>query len=194
MSRVAWIKTDSFLFVVSFSARSRSRSRKRNERRSTEREREKEREEEKEESGGGMQRGKWCSKKLASTFKWNLKIPGSIPGSTLREIIHPKTTTKHPKIVFDNTQRKFLILSWNPLNFDNPIIVLRKTYKANTSNQSTHSIVSQLKRLLKVNLNLLREQKQYKEKSFYFRLNNNRPRNKSMDDSNNISSNTNTWK
>ena len=29
---------------------------------------------------------------VASTLDWNLKIPGSIPGSTLREIIHPKTT------------------------------------------------------------------------------------------------------
>ena len=57
-----------------------------------EREREKESEEEKEESGGGTQRGKWCSKKPASTLDWNLKVPGSIPGSTLREIIHPKST------------------------------------------------------------------------------------------------------
>ena len=55
-------------------------------------EREKESEEEKEESGGGTQRGKWCSKKPASTLDWNLKVPGSIPGSTLREIIYPKTT------------------------------------------------------------------------------------------------------
>ena len=105
MGRVAWIKTDQFLwwwlvffcFCVSFSARSRSREKekqekrwKRNERRS--REREKESEEKKEESGGGTQREKWCSKKPASTLDWNLKVPGSIPGSTLREIIHPKTT------------------------------------------------------------------------------------------------------
>ena len=52
------------------------------------REREKESEEEKEESGGGTQRGKWCSKKPASTLDWDLKVLGS----TLREIIHPKTT------------------------------------------------------------------------------------------------------
>ena len=105
MGRVAWIKTDQFLWwrfvCVSFLARSRSREKekqekrwKRNERRSTEREsereREKESEKEKEESVGGTQRGKWCSKKPASTLDWNLKVPGSIPGSTLREIIYPQ--------------------------------------------------------------------------------------------------------
>ena len=109
MGRVAWIKTDQFLrwwrvFFASVSRReaeaeaekrrNRKKRWKRNERRSTEREREREKEseEEKEESGGGTQRGKWCSKKPASTLDWNLKVPGSIPGSTLREIIHPKTT------------------------------------------------------------------------------------------------------
>ena len=53
--------------------------------RQRERERKKESEREKEESGGGTQRGKWCSKHFRL-------IPGSIPGSTLREIIHSKTT------------------------------------------------------------------------------------------------------
>ena len=45
-----------------------------------EREKEKESEEEKEENGGGMKRGKWCSKKPTSTLDWNLKVPASIPG------------------------------------------------------------------------------------------------------------------
>ena len=59
-----------------------------------EKEREKEsEEEEEEESGGGAQGGKWCTKKPASTLDGNLKVPGSIPGSSLREIIHPKTTS-----------------------------------------------------------------------------------------------------
>ena len=99
MGRVVWIKTDSFFFLWSVSRREAEAERqekrwKRNERRSREREREREKEseEEKEESGGGTQRGKWCSKKPASTLDWNLKVPGLIPGSTLREIIHPKTT------------------------------------------------------------------------------------------------------
>ena len=38
---------------------------------------------------------------VTSTLDWNLKIPGSIPGSTLREIIHPKTTSSQ-LISFNN--------------------------------------------------------------------------------------------
>ena len=108
MGRVAWIKTDQFLrwqliFFASVSRReSEAEAEKRRNRKKVEeerkekhreREREKRSEEEKEESGGGTQRGKWCSKKPASTLDWNLQVPGSTPGSTLREIIHPKTTS-----------------------------------------------------------------------------------------------------
>ena len=87
MGRVAWIKTDQFLWwwlVFFFASVSRweakaekRRNRKKGGRetkgeaqREKEREREKESEEEKEESGGGTQRGKWCSKKPASTLDW----------------------------------------------------------------------------------------------------------------------------
>ena len=97
MGRVTWIKTDLFFFfvVTFFSVRSRSRSRKEGgrgtkEEAQRERERKKRRvrkrrrkvEEERKEGSG-----------VASTLDWNLKIPGSIPGSTLKEIIHPKTTS-----------------------------------------------------------------------------------------------------
>ena len=78
MGRVAGIKTNSFFLGWGLSVSWREAEAetetgkrwKRNERRSTQREREREREkesaEEKEESGG-TQRGKWCSKKPAST-------------------------------------------------------------------------------------------------------------------------------
>ena len=104
MGRVAWIKTDQFLrwgfvFLLRQFLSKKQQQRKgetgkkvEEEQKKKHRESKKESEEEKEESGGGTQRGKWCSKKPASTLDWNLKVPGSIPGSTLREIIHPKTT------------------------------------------------------------------------------------------------------
>ncbi len=73
-----------FFFVVTFSQREAEAGR------GTKEEAQREREREKEESGGGTQRGKWCSK----------HFPGSIPGSTLREIIHPKTTHRDRNILF----------------------------------------------------------------------------------------------
>ena len=111
MGRVAWIKTDQFLrwrrvlcqFLGEKQKQRKGETGKKVEEerkeKHSEREREKESEEEKEESGGGTQRGKWCSKKPASTLDWNLKVPGSIPGSTLREIIHPKTTHRKQRIL-----------------------------------------------------------------------------------------------
>ena len=55
--------------MVSFLVRSRNRETgKKVEEERKEKQREREREEEKEESGGGMQRGKWCSKKPTSTL------------------------------------------------------------------------------------------------------------------------------
>ena len=103
MGRVAWIKTDQFLrwqlvFFASISRREAEAEKRRNRKkggRGTKGEAESERESERkgEWGRGGTQRGKWCSKKPASTLDWNLKVPDSIPGSTLREIIHPKTTS-----------------------------------------------------------------------------------------------------
>ena len=92
MGRMTWIKTESFFVFFCrefFSARSRSRKeggRGTKEEAQTEREkrvrkRRRTVEEERKEGSG-----------VASTLDWNLKIPGSILGSTLREIIHPKTT------------------------------------------------------------------------------------------------------
>ena len=92
MGRVTWIKTDSFFFVVTFfSARSRSRKeggrgtkeeaqREREERRVRERRRKVE--EERKEGSGVASTG------LKSKDSW------FNPCSTLREIIHPKTTTE----------------------------------------------------------------------------------------------------
>ena len=51
--------------------------------RARERERRRKVEEERKEGSG-----------VTSTLDWNLKVAGSIPGSTHREIIHPKTTIK----------------------------------------------------------------------------------------------------
>ena len=111
MGRVTRIKTDSvFLLLCLFLGEKQERRWKRNERRSTERERERERE----------KKGEWERRRrkaeeerkegsgVASTLDWNLKIPGSIPGSTLREIIHPKTTKTQVNVPFCSVLLNFL--------------------------------------------------------------------------------------
>ena len=102
-----------------------------------EREREKESEEEKKESGGGTQRGKWCSKKPASTLDWNLKVPGSIPGLTLREIIHPKTTIlksqkNYVRITHSESDMyKYISIIWDS---NNAMMILMRTNISTSQN------------------------------------------------------------
>ena len=74
MGRVTWIKTDSFFLSSVFLGEKQKQVEEEQKKKQRERERasEKESEEEKEESGGGTQRGKWCSKhfRLKSKGPW----------------------------------------------------------------------------------------------------------------------------
>ena len=90
MGRVTWIKTDQFLwwgrvFLLRQFLGEKQKQRKGGKGTKGEAQKERERKGEWRREGG-----KWCSKKPASTLDRNLKVPGS----TLMEIIHPKTTIK----------------------------------------------------------------------------------------------------
>ena len=107
MGRVAWIKTDQFLqwplvfflrqFLGEKQKQRKGETGKKVEEERKEKQREREREREKEKRRVRKRRrkveeereeGSGVARNPASTLDWNLKVPGS----TLREIIHPKTT------------------------------------------------------------------------------------------------------